>query len=173
MLTPISLLYIHTEYLFYGNTFFQYDGIPTYIGALTNLRTYSKLYVVYVLACSHLTLYPPSVEYDCSTTLYFGDLRGAIFSKLQKLTYLVLGDNSYNMNTVPTEIITLPQLQYLYLHNCDLQGNLSFMKNFTKMQEFWIDKNLGIKGSIPTEIGKLSNSLGTYFLECCYCQERV
>lgn len=26
-----------TEYLFYGNTFFQYDGIPPVIGALTNL----------------------------------------------------------------------------------------------------------------------------------------
>lgn len=100
------------------------------------------------------------VEYDCSTTLYFGDLRGDIFQNLQKLTYLVMGDNSYNMATVPLEIITLPELQYLYLHNCDLQGNLMFMSEFHKIQEFWIDKNEAIKGVIPSEIGQLSDTLG-------------
>lgn len=101
-----------------------------------------------------------TVEYDCSTTLYFGELKGEIFANLQKLTYLVMGDNSYNMATVPTEIITLPELQYLYLHNCDLQGNLGFVKDFNKIQEFWIDKNAGINGAIPTEIGQLGDTLG-------------
>jgi hypothetical protein len=132
------------QYLFYGNTFFQYDGIPTYIGALTNL-----------------------IKYDCSTTLYFGDLRGEIFQNLQNLTYLVMGDNSYNMATVPSQIINLPKLQYLYMHNCDLQGNLAFMKHFTQMQEFRIDKNLGIKGSIPSQIGQLSDSLVTFSATDC------
>lgn len=113
-----------------------------------------------------LRIYPTlsslTVEYDCSTTLYFGTLRGEIFANLTKLTYLVMGDNSYNMASVPSEIVNLPNLEYLYMHNCDLQGNLDFVSDFNKIQEFWIDKNLGISGTIPTTIGQLSDSLGTF-----------
>jgi hypothetical protein len=48
--------------LFYGQTNFEYDGIPPAIGRLSNL-----------------------VEYDCSFTLYFGPLVGSTFSGLQSL----------------------------------------------------------------------------------------
>lgn len=64
----------------------------------------------------------------------------------------------------PTEIINLPQLKYLNLFNCDLQGNLAFMKSFTKVQELWIDKSPGVNGAAPSEIGHLSNTLGVLFL---------
>ena len=48
--------------LFYGQTNFEYNGIPPQIGQLTNL-----------------------VEYDCSFTLYFGPLNGATFAPLKSL----------------------------------------------------------------------------------------
>ena len=48
--------------LFYGQTNFEYAGIPPAIGQLTNL-----------------------VEYDCSFTLYFGPLIGSVFAPLQNL----------------------------------------------------------------------------------------
>jgi hypothetical protein len=48
--------------LFYGQTNFEYSGIPPSIGQLTNL-----------------------VEYDCSFTLYFGPLVGSVFAPLQNL----------------------------------------------------------------------------------------
>ena len=79
-----------------------------------------------------------------------------------------MGDNSYNMATVPTQIVNLPKLQYLYMHNCDLSGTLDFVPNFAVMQEFWIDKNAGIIGSIPSEIGQLSNSLGMSYVHILY-----
>jgi hypothetical protein len=72
-----------------------------------------------------------------------------------------MGDNSYDLATIPSEIINLPILQYLYLQNCDLQGDLDFLPNMTDLQEFWIDKNEGIRGTIPTDIGQL-NGLGEY-----------
>ena len=51
------------EFLFYGSTNFEYPGIPTEIGLLTNLK-----------------------EYDCSFTLYFGPLRAEqAFAPLQNL----------------------------------------------------------------------------------------
>jgi hypothetical protein len=48
--------------LFYGQTNFEYSGVPPSIGQLTNL-----------------------VEYDCSFTLYFGPLVGSVFAPLQNL----------------------------------------------------------------------------------------
>lgn len=73
--------------LFYGQTNFEYNGIPPQIASLTNL-----------------------VEYDCSFTLYFGPLQGSTFSPLQNLEYLVLSGNSYN-TTIPVEIGQLPKLR--------------------------------------------------------------
>ncbi|CAB9520726.1 leucine rich repeat [Seminavis robusta] len=54
-------------HLYYGQTNFEYDGIPPQIGQLTNL-----------------------IEYDCSFTRYFGPLAGSTFAPLQNLEYLVL-----------------------------------------------------------------------------------
>ena len=48
--------------LFYGQTNFEYNGIPPQIGQLVNL-----------------------IEYDCSFTLYFGPLVGSTFANLQSL----------------------------------------------------------------------------------------
>lgn len=60
----LSQLYNLRE-LYYGQTNFEYSGIPPQISRLENL-----------------------VEYDCSFTLYFGPLRGSIFESLQNLGML-------------------------------------------------------------------------------------
>lgn len=57
----MALLY-NLESLYYGQTNFEYEGIPPHIAGLTNL-----------------------VEYDCSYTLYNGPIEGAILGGLESL----------------------------------------------------------------------------------------
>jgi hypothetical protein len=116
------------KYLYYGQTSFQYDGIPTEIGLLTNLK-----------------------EYDFSYTLYFGKLDGSIFENLSNLNYLVMTGNSFN-STLPEQIIKLPELEYLYAGNSFLEGDLNFVSRMPKIYELWLDQNSGIRGSIPSSI---------------------
>eukprot|EP00980_Cylindrotheca_fusiformis_P009155 scaffold1992_cov113-Cylindrotheca_fusiformis.AAC.20 len=120
------------KYLYYGETSFEYDGIPTEIGLLTNL-----------------------VEYDCSYTLYFGNLDGQVFSQLSNLNYLNIDGNSYN-STLPQELVDLPQLEYLYAGNSFIEGNLDFISQMPMIYELWIDENPGIKGTIPASLGTVS-----------------
>jgi hypothetical protein len=117
------------EELYYGTTSFQYDGIPTYIGKLTNL-----------------------FEYDCSYTLYFGELKEEIFENLDKLEYLYIGGNSFN-SSIPTNIGKLPNLLYFYAEYADIVGDLSFMKGMSKIYELWVDRNPFLTGPIYSEIG--------------------
>jgi hypothetical protein len=119
------------EQLYYGTTSFQYDGIPTYIGKLTNL-----------------------FEYDCSYTLYFGDLKPEIFTDLNKLEYLYIGGNSFN-SSIPSEIGQLPNLLYFYAEFADIIGDLSFMKGMPNIYELWLDRNPLLTGPLYTEIGDL------------------
>jgi len=121
------------KYLYFGQTSFQYDGIPTEIGLLTNL-----------------------VELDCSYTLYFGKLEGQTFSKLSNLNYLVIDGNSFN-STLPQELINLPNLEYLYAGNSFVEGNLDFVSQMPKIYELWLDDNPGLVGSLPESLGSASN----------------
>lgn len=151
------------EELYYGTTSFQYDGIPTYIGKLTNL-----------------------FEYDCSYTLYFGELKEEIFENLNKLEYLYIGGNSFN-SSIPTNIGKLPNLLYFYAEFSDIIGDLSFMKGMAQIYELWVDRNplltgplyseigdcttlesfsvtrCGLEGKIPSELGKLTDMQQMWF----------
>ena len=130
------------EYLFYGTTSFEYDGIPTEIGALTKLK-----------------------EYDCSYSLYFGDLRSESFEKLSNLNYLVMDGNAYN-DTLPAELVSLPELEFLYAGFSFVEGNLEFMKDMPKIFELWLDDNPGLAGSIPTSIGDVQTLVSFSATNC-------
>merc|ERR1712137_1307537 len=108
------------EYLFYGSTNFAYDGIPTEINRLTNL-----------------------IEYDCSYTLYIGEILGEAFSDLANLNYLVMGGNAYN-SSIPLELARLPNLEYMYADNCFLEGTMDWVTEMPKIFELWVDINPGI-----------------------------
>jgi hypothetical protein len=51
------------EYLYIGSTNFDYDGIPHEIGNLSKL-----------------------IEFDCSYSLFYGPLRGEVFSNMPNLS---------------------------------------------------------------------------------------
>ena len=162
--------------LFYGQTNFEFNGIPPQIAQLTNL-----------------------IEYDCSFTLYFGPLNGATFAPLQNLEYLVLSGNAYN-TSIPVEIGQLPNLrtytllfcssepplllhatskslmvafifplctlEFFYAQNAFVDGDLSFMLPMQSIIECWVDQNPGLGGTIPTEMG-LVRTLQSWSITRC------
>jgi Leucine-rich repeat (LRR) protein len=73
---------------------------------------------------------------------------------MKELLYLEMGGNSYN-SAVPAGIASLPELEALYLDDCDLEGDLSFILDLeaSSIYEIWLDGNPALGGRIPTEIG--------------------
>jgi hypothetical protein len=130
------------ELLFFGTTSFEYDGVPTHLGRLTKLR-----------------------ELDFSYTLYFGDLPGEVFANLPDLKYLVMDGNGYN-TTLPSELIRLPSLEYLYAGFSFLNGDLNFISEMPRIFELWLDDNPNIGGSIPASIGAATNLASLSITNC-------
>mmetsp|Transcript_1969 Transcript_1969/g.4240 ORF Transcript_1969/g.4240 Transcript_1969/m.4240 type:complete len:571 (-) Transcript_1969:122-1834(-) len=120
------------EYLYLGTTNFDYSGIPSALGKLTALK-----------------------ELDVSYTLYFGTLNGAAFAALSNLRYLVIDGNAYN-SPLPSELIQLPQLEYMYAGFSFLEDSLDFIPSMPKIRELWVDDNPGLKGTIPSAFGNLA-----------------
>jgi hypothetical protein len=154
--------------LFYGTTSFEYNGIPTYIGRLSNLR-----------------------EFDCSYTLYLdGPIRAEAFAENPLLEYVDIGSNSYT-STVPPTITNHPSIKFFYLDNVllyDVSQSLDFLVGMRSLLETWNDftsfqgglptglgtlstlKSLsltfcGLTGPIPSELGNLGNSLDRLWLQ--------
>lgn len=166
------------EFLYFSATsFFSTNGVPNAISNLTSLK-----------------------ELDCSYSLLTGPLRDAPFRGLNNIDFLVLSGNAYN-STIPTVFRSLPSLQYLYLQNAFLSGDLSFARGLQVIQELWVDQNPGISGpvfsffgelpslqslsltdnsltgTLPPEISKLTNMLSMWYynnkLEGTFPQEWV
>lgn len=93
-------------------------------------------------------------EFDCSFTLIDGGLTNANFAGLNKLNWALMDGNAYN-SSVPTALASLPELEYLYLSDSFIVGDLSYMQGMTKIVQHWIDVNPGLGGTIPTFIGTL------------------
>jgi hypothetical protein len=130
------------EYLFLGSTSFEYDGVPTELGKLSLLK-----------------------ELDFSYTLYLGPLRGEVFANLPNLKYLVMDGNGYN-SSLPTELVALPELEYLYAGFSFIEGSLDFVSSMPKIFELWMDDNPGIGGTIPTTIGDAPNLVSLSATNC-------
>jgi hypothetical protein len=130
------------EFLFYGRTNFEYEGIPSVIAKLTKLQ-----------------------QYDCSYTIYVGPLQGSTFAPLTSLNYLAMDGNSYN-SALPEELITLPSLEFLFVGFSNLEGDFEFVHRMPKIVELWMDDNPAMKGTIPTTIG-LAPKLASFAATNC------
>mmetsp|Transcript_13108 Transcript_13108/g.18560 ORF Transcript_13108/g.18560 Transcript_13108/m.18560 type:complete len:908 (+) Transcript_13108:46-2769(+) len=116
------------RYLNYGDTFFEYDGIPTEIGLLTNLR-----------------------HYEADYTVYYGPLRGEIFESLTQLEILIIGGNSYG-SPVPTQLSALPKLKYFYIEDSHVTGDLDYLENMTSLVDHAAYGNPALGGTIPSTL---------------------
>lgn len=107
---------------------------------------------------SRLTQLLSTVEYDCSYTLYYGELVDTPFVGLNNLNYLVLSGNVYQ-SSLPPAVVNLPSLEYLYVADTTLTGTMDFILDMPLIFEVWFGYN-EIEGSMPTEIG-LVTTLGS------------
>lgn len=130
------------EFLYYGKTMFENDGIPSAIAKLTKLQ-----------------------EYDCSNTIYTGPLQGSTFAPLIFLDYLSIAGNEFN-GALPEELFTLPELKFLYAGFTNIEGDLEFVHRMPKIRELHLDDNPGMKGTIPTTIG-LATTLASFAVTNC------
>jgi Leucine-rich repeat (LRR) protein len=99
---------------------------------------------------------PPNlVNFDVSFAFFTGGLTDANFQGINTLNFIDVDGNAFN-TTVPRVFGTLPNLQFLYLSDSFLSGDLSFTQGMTAMREIWIDTNPGISGPIFDYIGDIT-----------------
>lgn len=71
------------------------------------------------------------------------------------LLQLSVGDNPFDLTPFPKDVLSLKQLNWLYLTNCTLGGNLPVgIGNLTELTELEFSDNF-ITGELPAEIGNL------------------
>ena len=70
------------------------------------------------------------------------------------MNFALLDGNAYN-STVPAVFGQLASLQFLYLSDSFVSGDLSYMQGMPAMIEHWIDLNPGITGTIPPFVGDI------------------
>jgi len=94
------------------------------------------------------------VNFDISFAFFTGGLTDEKFEGLEKLSFIDLDGNAFN-STIPSVFGRLPSLEFLYLSDSFLSGDLSYMKGMPSIREHWIDTNPGLKGPIYDFIGDI------------------
>ncbi len=95
------------------------------------------------------------IEFAVEFALFDGGLNDAAFQDAQGLEYAFLGGNAFN-TTVPSILGRLPELQFLYISDCFISVDLSYMQGMPKIFEHWIDVNPALTGPVFPFIGSLS-----------------
>jgi hypothetical protein len=95
------------------------------------------------------------VEFDASFTLISGGLVDATFAGLNSLNFCVLDGNAYN-SSVPSVFGSLAALEFFYISDAFISGDLSYMQGMPKIIEHWIDVNPGLGGQVFPFIGSLT-----------------
>ncbi|XWS25441.1 hypothetical protein CRYUN_Cryun27aG0068600 [Craigia yunnanensis] len=74
---------------------------------------------------------------------------------MTSLAVLSLGDNPFDRNPFPNQILKLKKLNWLYLANCSIEGKIPpAIGDLTELIELELQYNY-LSGEIPVEIGKL------------------
>jgi hypothetical protein len=80
------------------------------------------------------------VEFDASHTLIDGGLTASNFEGLNDLTWLLL-DGCAFQTSIPTEFALLPGLEYFYISDSQITGDLSYMQNMPVLFEHFASNN--------------------------------
>lgn len=113
-------------------------GFNSFIGKVPDLSNLSEL--------KYLNLNASGVS---------GQFPWKSLESLTNLTLLSIGDNPFDPSSLPSEIIKLEKLYWLYLKNCSINGKIpEGIGNLTLLENLEIADN-NLSGEIPTSIGKL------------------
>uniref|UniRef100_A0A5B7AE32 non-specific serine/threonine protein kinase n=1 Tax=Davidia involucrata TaxID=16924 RepID=A0A5B7AE32_DAVIN len=121
---------VRLQYLDLGNNFFS-ESIP-------DISSLSELLLLYVNKSGFSGTFP--------------------WNSLENMTSLValsVGDNPFDRTPFPPEIVKLTHLNWLYLSNCSIEGQIpEGIGNLTELVNLELTQNY-LSGEIPREIAKL------------------
>lgn len=95
------------------------------------------------------------MNFDISFAFFTGGLIDANFEGINTLNFLDFDGNAFN-STAPTVFGRLPNLQFLYLSDAFISGDLSYMEGMSAIREHWVDTNPGLSGQLFDFIGEVS-----------------
>ncbi|XP_022136101.1 receptor-like protein kinase HAIKU2 [Momordica charantia] len=123
---------VKLKYLDLGNNFFS--------GSFPDVHSLSQLQYLYL-----------------NTSGFSGKFPWKSVGNLTGLVQLSLGDNAFDNTSFPVEVTNLKNLNWLYLSNCSLTGEIPrSIGNLTQLRNLEFSENY-ITGTIPAEIGNLRN----------------
>ncbi|KAA8528410.1 hypothetical protein F0562_035765 [Nyssa sinensis] len=121
---------VRLQYLDLGNNFFS--------GSIPDLSSIGRLQFLYMNKSGFSGTFP--------------------WNSLENMTSLValsVGDNPFDPTPFPTEVVKLKQLNWLYLSNCSIEGQIpAGIGNLTELINLELALN-HLSGKIPPEIAKL------------------
>lgn len=95
------------------------------------------------------------VNFNIKNAFYTGGLTDDNFVLSSQLNYLNLDGNMFN-SSIPAVLSELPALEYLYLSDNFMTGDLSPLEGSSALKEFWADGNPGLSGPLYTWLGSMT-----------------
>ena len=110
--------------------------------------------------------FPPGlVELDIANSLITGSLDGAAFENLSSLRFLLMDGVQFD-SSIPSEIASLPNLEYFFAIDAMITGDLSYMESMPVIFEHWVDRNPQLGGQIPSFLGSLTTLQSFSIADC-------
>lgn len=94
--------------------------------------------------------------FNIKNAFYTGGFNDSSFELSTHLNYLNLDGNLFN-TSIPPILSQLPDLEYLYLSDNFLVGDLSPLEGSSALREFWADGNPGLTGPLYPWLGNITS----------------
>lgn len=139
----------------YQNEFLSNGGDSTWMSDLgSNMTT---IIVEGTGFSGDIPLLPENlVNFNIRNAFYTGGFTDENFVLLNQLNYLNVDGNMFN-TSIPPILSELGELEYLYMTDNFIVGNLSPLKGSPVLKEFWADGNPGLTGPLYSWLGNITS----------------